>query len=85
MTLLLLHRNNSIVCFCIHYHLQFFKCLQRSQAQLQKFCTSEKPNFSLNKKMYIDVEKKSPVCLLSDVSREQHNLCDYRHPLLLFK
>jgi len=25
-----------------------------------------------------------PVCL-SDVSREQHNLCDYRHPLLLFK
>jgi len=26
-----------------------------------------------------------PVCLLSDVNREQHNLCDYRHPLLLFK
>jgi len=35
--------------------------------------------------MHINVEQKSPVCLLSDVSREQHNLYDYRHPLLLFK
>jgi len=26
---------------------------------------------------------RSPV--VSDVSREQHNLCDCRHPLLLFK
>jgi len=22
---------------------------------------------------------------LTDINREQHNLCDYRHPLLLFK
>jgi len=39
----------------------------------------------VNKKMHINVEQKSPVCLLSDVNREQHNPCDYRHPLLLFK
>jgi len=32
MTLLLLHLNNSIVCF--HYHLHFLKCLQRSQAAI---------------------------------------------------
>jgi len=44
MTLLLLHLNNSIVCF------RFLRCLQRSHAQQQKICTREKPNFSLNKK-----------------------------------
>jgi len=54
MTLLLLHLNSSIVCF--HYHLHFLRCLQRSQAQQQKFCTREKPNFALNKKMRINVE-----------------------------
>jgi len=54
MTLLLLHLNNSIVCF--HYHLHFLRCLQRSQAQQQKFCTREKTNFSLNKKMHINVK-----------------------------
>jgi len=48
MTLLLLHPNNSIVCF--HYHMRFLRCLQRSQAQQQKICTREKTNFSLNKK-----------------------------------
>jgi len=83
MSLLLLHLNNSIVCF--HYHLHFLRWLQRSQAQQQKVWTREKSNFSLNKKLHINVEKKSPVCLLSDVDHEQHNLCDYRHPLLLFK
>jgi len=57
--LLLLLLNNSIVCF--HYHLHFLRCLQRSQAQQQKFCTCEKTNLS-------------PVCLLSDVNREQHDL-----------
>jgi len=46
--MLLLLRNNRIVCF--HYHLHFLRCLQRSQAQQQKICTREKPNFSLNKK-----------------------------------
>jgi len=51
MTFLLLHLNNSIVCF--YYHLHFLWWLQRSQAQQQKFCTREKPNFSLNKKMHI--------------------------------
>jgi len=54
MTLLLLHLKNSIVCF--HYHLHFLGCLQRSQAQQQKLCTREKPNFALNKKMHIKVE-----------------------------
>jgi len=54
MTLLLLPPNNSIVCF--HYHLRFLRCLQRSQAQQQKFCISEKPNFPLDKKMHINVE-----------------------------
>jgi len=54
MTLLLLHPNNSIVCF--HYHLHFLRCLQRSQDQQQKICTSEKPKFSLNKKMHINIE-----------------------------
>jgi len=54
MTLLLLHLNNSIVCF--HYHLHFLRCLQRSQAQQQKFCTREKTNIALNKKMHINVE-----------------------------
>jgi len=34
--------------------------------------------------MCSNVEYKSPVCL-SDANREQRNLCDYRHPLLLFK
>jgi len=48
MTLLLLHPNNSIVC--LHYHLHFRRCLQRSQAQQQKICTREKTNVSLNKK-----------------------------------
>jgi len=67
MTLLLLHLNNSFVCF--HYHLHFLRCLQRSQAQQQKIYTREKTNFSLNKKMHINVEQKSPVCLLSDVNR----------------
>jgi len=35
--------------------------------------------------MHSNIEYKSLVCLLSGVNREQHNLCDYRHPLLLFK
>jgi len=30
--------------------------LTRSQAQQQKFCTRQKPNFSLNKKMHINAE-----------------------------
>jgi len=47
MTMLLLHLNNSIICF--RYHLHFLMCLQRSQAQQQKLCTREKTNFSLNK------------------------------------
>jgi len=47
MTLLLLHVNNSIVCF--HYHLHFLRCLQRSQAQQQNFCTRENPNFDTKK------------------------------------
>jgi len=55
MSLLLLHSNNTVVCF--HYHLDFLRCLQRLQAQLQTFCTPEKTNFSLNKKMHINVEK----------------------------
>jgi len=55
MTLLLLHLNNRIVCF--HYHLYFLKCLQRSQAQQQKFCTREKPNFALNKKFTSTLNK----------------------------
>jgi len=46
--------NNSIV-YC-HYYSHFRRCLQRSQAQQQKFCTCEKPNFSLNKEMHINVE-----------------------------
>ena len=75
---LLLGYSNSIVC--LHYHLHFLRCLQRLQAQQKNF-TCEKQNFSLNKKMYSNVEEKSPVCPLSDVNREQHNLCDYRHPL----
>jgi len=79
MTLSLLHLHNSIVCF--HYNLHFLRRLQRTQAQQQKFCTPEKTNISPNKKMYINVEQKSPVCLLSYVNREQHNVCDYRHPL----
>jgi len=45
------------------------------------FCTCEKPNFSLNKKMHSNVEEKLPVCPLSDAKPEQHDLCDYRHPL----
>jgi len=49
-TTLLLHLNNSVVCF--HYHLPFLRCLQRSQAQQHKFCTCEKLIFSLNKKMH---------------------------------
>jgi len=40
--------SDSIVCF--HHHLHFLGCLQRLQAQQNKFCTCEKPNFSLNKK-----------------------------------
>ena len=48
VTMLLLHLNNSIVCF--HYHLHFLRCLQRSQVQQQKFCTRVKTRFSLNKK-----------------------------------
>jgi len=55
--------------------------LQRLQAQQNKFCTCEKPNFSLNKQMPSNVEYKSPLCPLSDVNREQYELCDYRHPL----
>ena len=54
MTLLLLHLHNSIVCF--HYHLHFLRCLQRTQAQQEKFCTCVKPNFSPNKKMHISIE-----------------------------
>jgi len=54
MTLLLLHPNNSIVCF--NYHLRFLRCLQLSQAYQQNICTREKTNFSLNKKMHINVE-----------------------------
>jgi len=54
MTLLLLQLNNSIICF--HYHLHFLRWLQRSQVQQQKNCTCEKTNFSLNKKMHINVE-----------------------------
>ena len=54
MTLLLLHLNNSIVCF--HYHLHFLRCLQRSQSQQQKIYNHEKTNFSLNKEMHINVE-----------------------------
>ena len=54
MTLLLLHLHISIVCF--HYHLHFLRCLQRTQAQQQTFCTREKTNFSPNKKMHINVE-----------------------------
>jgi len=54
MTLLLLYLNNSIVFF--DYHLHFLRSLQLSQAQQQKFCTCEKTNFSLNKKMHINVE-----------------------------
>jgi len=54
MTVLFLHRNNSLVCF--HCHLHFRRCLQRSQAQQQKICTREKPNFWLNKKIHISVE-----------------------------
>ena len=48
MILLLLHLDNRIVCF--YYHLHFFRCLQRSQDQQQKFCICEKTNFLLNKK-----------------------------------
>jgi len=48
MTLLLLHLNNSIVCF--HYHLHFLWCLQRSQAQQQKFFTRKKQTFRWTKK-----------------------------------
>jgi len=55
MTLLLLHRNNSIVCF--HYHLHFLRCLQRSQVQQQKICTRGKRNFSLNKKCTATLNK----------------------------
>jgi len=54
MTVLLLHLNNSVVCF--DYHLHFRRCLQRSQSQQQKFCTREKLNFSLNKKMHSNIE-----------------------------
>jgi len=54
MTLLLLYLNNSIVCF--YYHLHFLRCLRRSQAQQEKFCTREKTKFALNKKLHINVE-----------------------------
>jgi len=54
MTLLILHLNNSIVCF--HYHVHFLRRLQRSQAHQQKFCTCEKSNVSLNKNMHSNVE-----------------------------
>ena len=43
MTMLLLHLNNSVVCF--HNHLHFLRFLQRSQAQQQKFFTREKKVF----------------------------------------
>jgi len=49
----LLHLNNNIVC--LYYHLHFLRCLQRSQAQQQKFCTCEESNVSLNKKMHSNV------------------------------
>jgi len=55
MTLLLLHLNNSNVCF--HYHLHFLRCLQRPQAQQQKIDTREKTNFSLNKKCTATLNK----------------------------
>jgi len=40
MTMLLLHLNNSVVCF--YYSLHFLRCLQRSQAQQQNFYTRDK-------------------------------------------
>jgi len=55
MTLLLLHLNNSIVCF--HYQLHFLRCLQRLQTQQKQFCTREKTNFSLNKKCTATLNK----------------------------
>jgi len=66
--MLLLHLNNSVVCF--HNHLHFLRFLQRSQAQQQKFFTREKKVFRW-KKMHNNVEKKLQVWI-SDVSREQH-------------
>jgi len=50
-----------------------------------KILHRSKPKLFAEQKMHINVEQKSAVCLLSDVSREQHNLCDNRHPLLFFK
>jgi len=63
----------------------FLDAYQRSQAQQQKFAPVKKLTFRWTTKMHISVEQKSPVCLLSDANREHHILCDYRHPLLLFK
>ena len=42
-------------------------------AYVHKTSNKNLPNISLNKKMHINVEQKSPVCLLSEVNREQHN------------
>jgi len=41
------HLNNSIVF--LGYHLQFLKCLQRSQGQQRTLCACEKPNFRWKK------------------------------------
>ena len=53
MTLLLLHLNNSVVCF--HYHLHFRRCLQRSQAQQQNFAPVKTKRFA-EQKMHSNVE-----------------------------
>jgi len=47
MTLLLLHLNNSIVCF--HYHLHFIRCLQRSQASNKNFAPVKNKLFAEQK------------------------------------
>jgi len=54
MTMLLLHLNNSVVC--LHYHLHFLRCLQRSQAQQQKILHPGKNKLFAEQKMHSNVE-----------------------------
>jgi len=50
--MLLLHLDNSVVCF--HYHLHFLRCLQHSQVQQQQFCTGEKPRVIAEQKWFAE-------------------------------
>jgi len=76
--MLLFHPNNSVVCF--HYHLHFRRCFQRIQAQQKKFAPVKKQNFR-----WTNNAQKRWIKIASLSTREQHNVRDNRHPLLLFK